>query len=55
MLILRGSPHDASIREYTIDSGGMHLGERFRATSGILSGNITHREDDAEAAQEAAD
>ena len=55
VLMMRGSPHDATIREYTIDSQGMHLGDRFRGTSGILSGNITHREEDEDAAQEAAD
>ncbi|MBD0319893.1 MAG: circadian clock protein KaiC [Gemmatimonadetes bacterium] len=53
VLKMRGSPHDATIREYTIDDHGMHLGERFRATSGILSGNVTHRDDDA--AREEAD
>ncbi|MBB4639305.1 circadian clock protein KaiC [Longimicrobium terrae] len=42
VLKMRGSAHDTSIREYTIDGNGMHLGEPFRNTSGILSGNITH-------------
>ena len=39
LLKMRGSPHDSSIREYTIDKGGMHIGEPFRDVVGILSGN----------------
>ncbi|HZS57415.1 MAG TPA: circadian clock protein KaiC [Bryobacteraceae bacterium] len=42
VLKMRGSQHDRSIREYTIDSHGMHVGEPFRAISGILSGTFTH-------------
>lgn len=42
VLKMRGSQHDTTIREYTIEADGMHLGEPFRGTSGILSGNITH-------------
>ena len=38
LLKMRGSPHDSSIREYTIDKGGMHIGEPFRDVVGILSG-----------------
>ena len=54
VLKMRGSPHDASIREYTIDSGGMHLGDRFLTTSGILSGNVTHRPESDDDAGESA-
>ncbi len=42
VLKMRGSQHDRSIREYTIDSQGMHVGEPFRSISGILSGAFTH-------------
>jgi circadian clock protein KaiC len=51
VLKMRGSHHDTTIREYTIDERGLRLGEPFRATSGILSGNITHgrAEDEEEA------
>ena len=38
ILKMRGSLHDTSIREYTIDKHGMHIGPRFRGMSGILSG-----------------
>lgn len=40
ILKMRGSLHDTSIREYTIDGKGMHIGERFRGVSGILSGHM---------------
>lgn len=51
VLKMRGSAHEATIREFTIDEQGMRMGEPFRATSGILSGNITHgrAEDEEEA------
>jgi circadian clock protein KaiC len=39
VLKMRGSAHDKEIREFTIDSGGMHLGKSFRNVSGIISGN----------------
>ncbi|MBV8844977.1 MAG: circadian clock protein KaiC [Bryobacterales bacterium] len=42
VLKMRGSQHDRNIREYTIDSRGMHVGEPFRGISGILSGTFTH-------------
>lgn len=42
VLKMRGSMHDRSIREYLIDSQGMHVGEPFRGVSGILSGNFRH-------------
>ena len=42
VLKMRGSQHDRNIREYHIDSTGMHVGEPFRGVSGILSGQFTH-------------
>jgi circadian clock protein KaiC len=42
VLKMRGSQHDRTIREFFIDSNGMHVGEPFRGISGILSGNFTH-------------
>lgn len=39
VLKMRGSMHDKEIREFTIDSHGMHIGEPFRSVSGILTGN----------------
>jgi circadian clock protein KaiC len=36
---MRGSPHHKEIREFSIDSVGMHIGNAFRNVSGILSGN----------------
>ncbi len=38
ILKMRGSGHDPSIREFTIDASGMHIGEPYRRVSGILSG-----------------
>jgi circadian clock protein KaiC len=38
VLKMRGSAHDKEIREFTIDSQGMHIGRAFRNVSGILSG-----------------
>jgi circadian clock protein KaiC len=38
VLKMRGSMHDKDIREYTIDSNGMHIGRAFRNVTGILSG-----------------
>jgi circadian clock protein KaiC len=40
VLKMRGSDHDRSIREFTIDNTGLHVGEPFRAIAGILSGNV---------------
>lgn len=37
-LKMRGSWHDTDIREFSIDEGGMHIGEPFGAITGILSG-----------------
>ena len=48
LLKMRGSPHDSSIREYTIDKGGMHIGEPFRHVVGILSGHPTWTVDGVE-------
>jgi circadian clock protein KaiC len=42
VLKMRGSIHDKGIREFTIDSGGMHLGRAFRNVTGILSGAPVH-------------
>lgn len=42
VLKMRGSMHDKSIREFTIDGTGMHIGKMFREVSGILSGMPTH-------------
>ena len=44
VLKMRGSHHDADIREYTIDGKGMHIGEPFRLASGVLSGNTVFHE-----------
>jgi circadian clock protein KaiC len=38
VLKMRGSMHDKDIREFSIDSAGMHIGLPFRNVSGILSG-----------------
>lgn len=42
VLKMRGSHHDKDIREFTIDSEGMHVGKAYRNVSGILSGNFRH-------------
>ena len=42
VLKMRGSPHDKEIREFTIDSSGLHIGNAFRSVTGILSGNPHH-------------
>ncbi len=39
VLKMRGSMHDKDIREFKIDSLGMHIGKPFRNISGILTGN----------------
>ena len=39
VLKMRGSMHDKEIREFTIDSQGMHIGKPFRNVVGILAGN----------------
>ena len=45
VLKMRGSHHDADIREYTIDGKGMHIGEPLRSVTGVLSGNTVFQED----------
>jgi len=42
VLKMRGSTHEKSIREFTIDGKGTHIGKPFRNVSGILSGHFTH-------------
>lgn len=39
VLKMRGSPHDKEIREFAIDSLGLHIGKAFRNVTGILAGN----------------
>ena len=41
LLKMRGSQHDSTLRQYSIDGTGMHIGEPFRDVVGILSGNPT--------------
>jgi circadian clock protein KaiC len=36
VLKMRGSHHDKDIREFFIDSRGMHVGKTFQNVSGIL-------------------
>ena len=38
VLKMRGSAHEKDIREFTIDSNGMHIGKPFRNVLGILAG-----------------
>jgi len=38
VLKMRGSSHDKDIREFSIDSKGMHIGMPFRHVTGILTG-----------------
>lgn len=42
VLKMRGSKHDKDIREFHIDSDGMHIGKPFRNIAGILSGNFMY-------------
>ena len=37
----RGSAHDPSIRQVTIDADGMHIAEPITGTAGILSGGTS--------------
>lgn len=39
VLKMRGSQHEKEIREFSIDSRGMHIGKAFRNIGGILTGN----------------
>jgi circadian clock protein KaiC len=41
----RSSSHEHQIREFVIDGTGMQIGERFAATSGILTGHLVHAVD----------
>ncbi len=41
VLKMRGSQHDKGIREFNIDSNGMHIGKQFTNIGGILSGLST--------------
>lgn len=36
VLKVRGSQHDTAIREFTIDDGGLHVGEPFAGIAGVL-------------------
>ncbi len=42
VLKMRGSTHEKEIREYTIDSEGLHIGDAFHNVGGIISGAPTH-------------
>lgn len=42
ILKMRGSMHDKDIREFSIDSRGMHIGKTFRNVTGILAGRPHH-------------
>jgi circadian clock protein KaiC len=42
VLKMRGSRHNKDIREFAIDSTGMHIGRPFRNVAGILAGNPRH-------------
>jgi circadian clock protein KaiC len=42
VLKMRGSTHDKSIRAFTIDGTGMHLGRPFQNVTGILAGTPVH-------------
>ncbi|MBE9130093.1 MULTISPECIES: circadian clock protein KaiC [unclassified Coleofasciculus] len=42
VLKMRGSMHDKEIREFCIDSQGMHIGRPFRNVTGILAGNPSY-------------
>ncbi|MBK1734686.1 circadian clock protein KaiC [Halorhodospira abdelmalekii] len=39
VLKMRGAAHEKSIRQFTIDQKGMHIGEPFRGVEGILEGH----------------
>jgi circadian clock protein KaiC len=46
LLKMRGSAHDPSLREYTIDDKGMHIGKPFEHVVGILTGNPSFTDDE---------
>lgn len=39
VLKMRGSAHEKNIREFIIDGTGMHIGDRLKGLTGIISGN----------------
>lgn len=43
VLKMRGSMHEKTIRGYTIDGQGMHIGEPLTNVTGVLSGQVTMR------------
>ena len=46
VLKMRGSPHEKSIRAFTIDERGLRIGEPFRTLTGVLSGSPVHAGED---------
>ncbi|MEX2626056.1 MAG: circadian clock protein KaiC [Ilumatobacteraceae bacterium] len=40
VLKMRGSKHDRSIREFSIDDSGMRIGDPFQKFTGIISGHV---------------
>jgi circadian clock protein KaiC len=38
VLKMRGSDHDKGLRQFTINSGGVHIGEKFDGLEGIVTG-----------------
>lgn len=44
VLKMRGSSHDHRLREFTIDTAGMHIREPLHGVSGVLSGRAVQRE-----------
>ncbi len=48
ILKMRGSMHDKSIRQFSIDGKGMHVGKTFRNVVGILAGNPQHVDNNEE-------
>lgn len=48
VLKMRGSSHDSTLREFTIDGNGMTIGKPFSEINGILSGRIREVSDDNE-------
>lgn len=55
MVELRGSTHDRSIHEYTINGSGMQLGAPFRNVTGILGGHPTLDPEPVSSLDEVAD
>jgi len=44
---LRGSAHSNDLRQYTIDSGGVRIGQRLAQLEGLLGGRPTERSDES--------